>query len=98
MTITTYQIRNVLKVYGNQLKRRTNILEASVDPVQPTSDFVDISVEARRRQVLTQLSNSLISQLKNERPSSGVYGKITGKQDNQTQASEPKNESKPEDN
>ena len=75
MTITTYQIRNVLKVYGNQLKKRANLLDASIDPVQPSSDFVDISVEARRKQVLSQLSNKLISELKKEPPEKGTYAK-----------------------
>jgi len=75
MTITTYQIRNVLKVYGNQLKKRANLLETSVEPVQPSSDFVDISVEARRKQVLSQLSNRLISELKKGPPEKGTYAK-----------------------
>lgn len=75
MTITTYEIRNVLKVYGNQLKKRANLLDASVEPVQPSSDFVDISVEARRKQVLSQLSNKIISGLKKEPTESGNYGK-----------------------
>ena len=75
MTITTYQIRNVLKVYGNQLKKRANLLDASIEPVQPSSDFVDISVEARRKQVLSQLSNKIISELKKEPPEKGTYAK-----------------------
>jgi hypothetical protein len=64
MTISTYQIRNVLRVYGNQLKRRSNFLDGGIDPVRPSSDFVEISVEARRRQVLSQLSDRLVTQLR----------------------------------
>ncbi|RLB37296.1 MAG: hypothetical protein DRH12_14540 [Deltaproteobacteria bacterium] len=75
MTITTYQIRNVLKVYGNQLKKRANLLDASIEPVQPSSDFVDISVEARRKQVLSQLSHKIISELQKEPPEKGAYAK-----------------------
>jgi uncharacterized protein YfaQ (DUF2300 family) len=60
MTITTYQIRNVLRTYGNQLKRRTSFPQGSVPPVE-SSDLVDISVEARKRQVLSQLSSRLIA-------------------------------------
>jgi len=73
MTITTYQIRNVLKVYGNQLKKRANLLDAGIDPVQSSSDFVDISVEARRKQVLSQLSSKIISELKKDIPEKGTY-------------------------
>ena len=63
MSITTYQIRNVLRIYGNQLKRRGNLMENGFDSAQHSSDFVDISVEARRKQMLTQLSRRLISKL-----------------------------------
>ncbi len=63
MTITTYQIRNVLRTYGNQLKRRTTMPKGSVAPIQPSPDSVDISIEARKRQVLSQLSAKLISQV-----------------------------------
>jgi len=64
MTISTYQIRNVLRVYGNQLKKRSNFLDGGIDPVRPSSDFVEISVEARRRQVLSHLSDRLVAQLR----------------------------------
>jgi hypothetical protein len=63
MTITTYQIRNVLRTYGNQLKRRTGTPKGSVAPIQPSPDSVDISIEARKRQVLSQLSAKLISRV-----------------------------------
>jgi hypothetical protein len=66
MTISTYQIRNVLRVYGNQLKKRSNFLDGGIDPVKPSSDFVEISVEARRKQVLSQLSDRLVAQLRSQ--------------------------------
>jgi hypothetical protein len=66
MTISAYQIRNVLRVYGNQLKKRSHFLDGGIDPVRPSSDFVEISVEARRRQVLSQLSDRLVAQLRSQ--------------------------------
>jgi hypothetical protein len=63
MTITTYQIRNVLRTYGNQLKRRASFAQDGVPPVQSSADLVDISVEARKRQVLSQLSAKLIARV-----------------------------------
>jgi hypothetical protein len=66
MTISTYQIRNVLRVYGNELKKRSNFLDGGIDPVRPSSDFVEISVEARRKQVLSQLSDRLVNQLRSQ--------------------------------
>jgi hypothetical protein len=68
MTITTYQIQNVLRTYGNQLKRRASLSEGSVPPVQSSSDLVDISVEARKRQVLSQLSAKLIAKVTSREP------------------------------
>ncbi|MBN2124834.1 MAG: hypothetical protein JW821_11110 [Deltaproteobacteria bacterium] len=61
--VTTYQIRNVLRVYGNQLKRKG--AQPPVDPgqSQKRADSVDISVEARRKQILNQMSNRLITQI-----------------------------------
>ena len=61
--ITTYEIRNVLRVYGNQLKRRSSRPEINVGLANNTVDFVDISIDARRRQMLNQMSNQLISQV-----------------------------------
>lgn len=59
--ITTYQIRNVLRVYGNQLKRRSALVEDSLLPAQQQADLVDISIDARRRQMVSQMSSRLIS-------------------------------------
>jgi len=61
--ITTHQIRNVLKVYGNQLKRRSALEQNSLEGTQQSNDFVDISIEARRKQMLNQMSDNLISQI-----------------------------------
>lgn len=63
MTISTYQIRSVLRVYGNQLKRRRLLDGTGAESRQPFSEFVDISMEARKKQVLNQLSDKLVSEL-----------------------------------
>jgi hypothetical protein len=61
--ITTHQIRNVLKVYGNQLKRRSELEQNSLEGTQQSNDLVDISIEARRKQMVNQMSDNLISQI-----------------------------------
>ena len=61
--ITTHQIRSVLRTYGDQLKKRSALEQNSVETPQQYTDFVDISVEARRKQMLSQMSNNLISQI-----------------------------------
>ena len=61
--ITTYQIRNVLRVYGNQLKRRNMDVQEKIAPATQRMDLVDISIEARRKQTLNNMSNHLISKM-----------------------------------
>ena len=61
--ITTYQIKNVLRVYSSQLKKKTTPIRDSVGPLQRSPDFVDISIKARRKQMLNQISGNLISQM-----------------------------------
>ena len=61
--VTTYQIRNVLRIYGNQLKKRTTEIQDRLKQTQQTSDFVDISIEARRKQMLNKISDDMISQV-----------------------------------
>lgn len=59
--ITTYEVRNVLRVYGNHLKRKSSQFEDNGTVPQGSADLVDISMSARRRQMLNQISNRLIS-------------------------------------
>jgi hypothetical protein len=66
--ITTYQIRNVLRIYGNQLKKRTMLLQESSAPSGRTPDSVNISVEARRKQMYDQISSNIVSQITRNNP------------------------------
>ena len=61
--ISTYQIRNVLRIYGNDLKKRTMILPESDDEKRPSSDSISISDEARKKQLLEKISDKIISQI-----------------------------------
>ncbi len=61
--VTTHQIRNVLRVYGDQLKRRNNLVQQTLEPNRQYADRVDISSEARRRQALNRMSERVMSQL-----------------------------------
>lgn len=61
--ITTYQIRNVLRVYGNQLKKKSVHWQDGNNMTYKPDDLVDISIDARRKQKLNEMSNDLISQI-----------------------------------
>ena len=80
LMITTYQIRNVLRVYGNQLKKKSVHWQDGNDMIHKPDDLVDISIDARRKQKLNEMSNDLISQMT---PSSGEKkGGIIAQPDN----------------
>lgn len=62
--ITTYQIRNVLRVYGNQLKRRNEEqIKESLAPNGESLDLINISVNARQKEVLSRMSTQIISDM-----------------------------------
>lgn len=61
--ITTYQIRNVLRVYGNQLKKKSIHWQDGSEMTHKPNDLVDISIEARRKQKLNEISHDLISKM-----------------------------------
>ena len=61
--VNTYQIRNVLRVHGNQLKRRSVLNNDNKGTVPQVADYVDISIEAKRKQMVSRMSNHLISQI-----------------------------------
>lgn len=71
--VTTHQIRNVLRVYGDQLKRRNNLVQQTLEQNRQYADRVDISSEARRRQALNRMSERVMSQI----PSQVSTGKYT---------------------
>ena len=61
--ISTYQIRNVLRVYGNDLKKRTMILQENGDEKKQPSDSISISDEARKKEVLSRISNRIVTKI-----------------------------------
>jgi hypothetical protein len=61
--ISTYQIRNVLRVYGNDLKKRASILEESREGKEKSPDSINISDEARKKEVLSRISDKIVSQI-----------------------------------
>jgi hypothetical protein len=63
--ISTYQIRNVLRVYGNDLKKRTMMLHEGSDEKKQSSDSISISDEARKKEVLNRISDKIVTQLTN---------------------------------
>jgi hypothetical protein len=61
--ITTYQIRNVLRIYGNQLKKKAMIASESTSEKKKSVDVINISGEARQKDVLKKMTNRLVDQV-----------------------------------
>lgn len=60
--ISTYQIRNVLRIYGNQLKKKAVIAnEGTLIKIKP-ADFISISGEARQKDVLRKMTDKIVTQ------------------------------------
>lgn len=60
--ITTYQIRNVLRIYGNQLKKKAMIADEGTSEKKKSVDVINISGEARQKEVLKKLTDKLVDQ------------------------------------
>jgi hypothetical protein len=61
--ITTYQIRNVLRIYGNQLKKKAMIADESTSEKKKPVDVINISGEARQKEVLKKMTDRLVNQI-----------------------------------
>ena len=78
--VTTHQIRSVLRIYGDQLKKRALQVQDSVQKPRQSSDSVNISTGARKKQMLDQISNKMISQaVRNKGSQQDVREKSLGK-------------------
>ena len=63
--ITTYQIRNVLRIYGNQLKKKAVIAGEGTSVKKKPVDVISISGEARQKDVLRKMTDKIVTQLTN---------------------------------
>ena len=61
--ITTYQIRNVLRIYGNQLKKKAMIASEGTSVKKKPVDVINISGEARQKDVLRKMTDKIVTQI-----------------------------------
>ena len=61
--VTTYQIRNVLRIYGNQLKKKAVIASEGTSVKKKHIDVISISGEARQKDVLRNVTDKIVTQL-----------------------------------
>jgi len=64
MSITTYQVQNILRTYGKQLGRtRKQSEQAASSEASAEADKVNISSEAKRQQVIAKIAQEIIGQI-----------------------------------
>ncbi|MDY6850665.1 MAG: DVU0524 family FlgM-associated protein [Thermodesulfobacteriota bacterium] len=66
MTITSHQIHNVLRTYGKQLRRGARLNRVKQVDVGQIADKINISPEAKRRQVVERVASEIIFRLANQ--------------------------------
>lgn len=69
MAINTYQVQNILRTYGKQLSRsRKTAPTGRTRLAQAIADQVNISSDAKRRQVINKIAHEIILQLSSQNP------------------------------
>jgi hypothetical protein len=68
MTITAYQIQNIIQTYNRQLKARVAERPGAPEPERETlpEDVVDISAEGKKRLILETTGNQAVRNLKQQ--------------------------------
>jgi len=71
MVISTYQVNNVLRVYGDQLRHnRLSSEESSGDTCSP--DKINISSEAKRKAIIDKIASDIVDKITRYGPHENV--------------------------
>ncbi|MBW1674529.1 MAG: hypothetical protein JRJ45_12975 [Deltaproteobacteria bacterium] len=82
MIISPYQVNNVLRVYGDQL-RHNRIPNKSTDENIPQSDKISISAEAKRKAVIEKISSNIIDKITQYGPNDNIEEEVFKKLENE---------------
>lgn len=61
MTITSYQVQNILRTYARQLSRGQRLARNRAAAESQKADQINISIEARRRQVIEKITSEIVA-------------------------------------
>ena len=73
MTITSFQVQNILRTYARQLSRGQRLARNRAAQEPQAGDQISISVEARRRQVIEKITSEIVA---------GIGSRIPGMREN----------------
>ncbi len=63
MTITSFQVQNILRTYARQLSRGQRLARNKVAAQTSANDQVNISIEARRKQVIEKITSEIVNSI-----------------------------------
>ena len=80
--ITAYQVNNVLRVYGDQLRQgRVSIRPKNTDPGLP--DRISISTKARRKTIIDNITENIVNKITQYGPYDKVEKEVFEKLENE---------------
>lgn len=82
MVISAYQVNNVLRVYGDQLRQSSISSRPKNDNIR-SSDKVSISPEAKRKAVIDKISSIIIDKITQYGPHDNVEKEVFKKLENE---------------
>jgi hypothetical protein len=68
MTVSTYQIHNVLRAYGKQLSQNRRLTHKKGMGEPKRADRISISAEARRKAVIDKVTSDIVNRIIHEGP------------------------------
>ena len=76
MVISAYQVNNVLRVYGDQL-RNNRLSDRPKNTNTRSPDRINISVEAKRKAIIDKIANSIVDRITNYGPQDKVEEEVS---------------------
>ncbi len=75
MSLSVYQVNNVLKVYKNQL-RQGKTMHRSFDQRNPSPDKISISNEARRKSLVDKIASDIAQRITQKGPQDSIEEEV----------------------
>jgi len=66
MNVSSFHIQHVIKAYGQRLGRRSLARMKIAKAEKPSPDTIDISPEAKKRQLIHEITNDLVDRAKTQ--------------------------------
>jgi len=82
MIISAYQVNNVLRVYGDQLKQ-TRISNRPKNTNTPTPDKISISEGARRKSIIDMVASDIVDKITQNGPNGNIEKEVLKKLENE---------------